>query len=116
MSIFLLLFLPLAHAWTGISDCGLYEVRAIARSTPKGLVMVVNEQSQSQFTIILPITNEATLAPYIDKPLTASVLFEKKYSTASTLGIVQKIEDRIPNPLLPLDTGLKLMTKGRCKK
>jgi hypothetical protein len=98
--------------WSGISKCGIYLVNGIVRTTPKGHVIVVNEKSQSEFTITVSIPNEAKLAPYLDKAMVAKVALVKK----SLLGEVKEISSRIPNPLSPQDTGVKLLTQIKCQE
>jgi hypothetical protein len=100
----------LAQNWTGISDCGTYEVKGVTRSTKQGPVIIVNEKTQSEFTITVPIQNEATLAPYVDKAIVAEVTFQ-----SPTRGSVNKIKTRIPNPLSPKDSGVQMVTKSKCK-
>lgn len=112
----LLLSLPaLAEEWTGFSDCGIYQVNGVARTTKNGLVIVVNEKTQSELIITVPILNEAKLAPYIDKALAANVVIEQKPSGPKFLATIKEIQSRIPNPLAPKDTGIKIISKVECK-
>jgi hypothetical protein len=92
------------------ADCGLYEVRGVGRLTKNGPVVVVNEKTQSEIILNIPITNEAMLAPYIDRPLVASVNIQKQQN------VIEKISSRLPNPIAPQDTGMKLLEKRDCKK
>lgn len=105
----------LAKDWTGLSACGNYKVKGIVRSSKEGLFIVVNEKSQSEITISVPAQNEATLAPYVDKDIEASVSVSKKLSAAKALGTVSEINSRVPNPINPVDTGIQLISKGKCK-
>ena len=120
LSTILLVLIPLAAAasehWSGISHCGLYQVSGVARSSQKGPVMVVNEKSQSEFSIRVPITNEAKLAPYIDKTFIAKVSFEKKPVEGNYQAVVKEIVSRVPNPLSPKDSGVKILSEAKCKK
>jgi hypothetical protein len=118
LSLFLLtLSLPsLAEDWTGISDCGNYQVSGVVRSKKDGPVIVINEKTQSEITITLPIQNEAKVAPYINKAIAATISFERKPSRTEVVGIIKSIEVRIPNPLDPKDTGIKFLSKVECKK
>ena len=100
-----------AEDWTGFSGCGTYEVSGTARSLKKSLVILVNEKSKSEMIINVPIINEPMLAPYLDKPILATLDFDKSKSE----GTVKIIKSRIPNPLNPMDTGIKLMSKADCK-
>lgn len=105
----------LALDWTGISNCGTYQVKGVGRLSDKGLMIVVNEKSQSEVTIIVPIENEAFLAPYVDKAMEASVLFTAKPKGSKAEGIIKEIKSRIPNPINPKDTGIKFISKAACK-
>lgn len=112
-----LLFLcepSLAQDWSGISDCGRYTVSGVGRSTHEGLVIVVNEKSESEIVIHVPILNEPYLAPYVDRAMIATVLIPKVPHGSSVEGIVEMIERRIPNPINPLDTGMRLTEKTAC--
>jgi hypothetical protein len=113
--VFLLPSSVFAEAWTGISDCGIYRVKGVARSTPNGLIIVVNEKSKSEINIKIPEHNEAFLAPYVDKAIEASVKIVNKSQGSSVEGIIMKIASRIPNPINPKDTGIKLSSKALCK-
>lgn len=104
-----------AQDWTGISDCGVYQVNAVARSVKNGLVIIVNEKTKSEITISVPVQNEAYLAPYVDRAMTASVIFAKKSQGAKVEGTIKEIKSRIPNPINPMDTGIKLISKAECK-
>lgn len=114
-SLYLISSATFSQDWTGISDCGTYQVNGIARSTKKGLVIMVNEKTQSEITITTPILNETYLAPYVDKALKASVVFAKKSPGSKALGTIKEIESRVPNPLNPMDTGIKLISKAKCE-
>ena len=104
-----------AQEWTGISDCGIYQVSGIARLTKEGPVMLVNEKTKSEFIINVPTMNEPFLAPYIDKAMLASVEISKKSVGSKIEGTIKEIKRRIPNPLDPMDTGVKLISKAACK-
>lgn len=101
--------------WTGISDCGTYKVSGVARSAKNGLVIVVNEKSKSEVTINVPLQNEALLAPYVDMALEASLIFTKKSQGSKVEGTIKEIKSRVPNPINPMDTGIKLISKAKCK-
>lgn len=115
LGMFLLVPATLAQEWTGVSDCGLYQVNGVGRSTKAGLVLVVNEKTKSEFTISVPVTNEPFLAPYVDKAMEASVAISKKSLGSKIEGTIKEIKRRIPNPLDPMDTGVKLISKAACK-
>ena len=113
---FLIPLTKAASDWSGISQCGQYQVSGIARSTKKGPVIVVNENSQSEFRITVPLTNEARIVPYLDKALIATVSFEKQPVDYHYQGVVIEIGSRIPNPLSPKDSGVKMLSGAKCKK
>lgn len=104
----------LAQDWTGISDCGRYSVRGVGRTMQHGAVIVVNEKSESEIIVHVPIINEAFLAPYNDRALIATVLIPKVPQESSVEGIIEAIGERIPNPLNPQDTGMRLVEKTVC--
>jgi hypothetical protein len=107
---------PISAAdWTGFQGCGLYQVRAIARSIKNIPMIVINEKTQSEIVLTLPIENEPTLAPYINRAFLAEVQIEKKMIGPNGKGIVKNIKTRLPDPLNPTDTGIKLITKSECK-
>lgn len=115
---FVIIFLAqssFAQDWLGISDCGLYQVNGVARLTKEGPVMVVNEKTKSEFIITVPTFNEPFLAPYIDKAMQASVEISKKSLGSKIEGTIKEIKRRISNPLKPMDTGVKLISKVACK-
>lgn len=112
-----LLFLSvpsLAQDWTGISDCGRYTVRGVGRTIQHAAVIVVNEKSESEIIVHVPIINEAYLAPYDNRALIATVLIPKISQGSSVEGIIEAIGERIPNPLNPQDTGIRLVEKTAC--
>lgn len=106
----------LAADWTGFKGCGLYKVRGVGRTIKNALVIVVNEKTKSEIIFSLPINNEPTLAPYVDRPLEATVQINKPMNGSKGFGVVQSIKSRLPDPLNPVDTGMSLMTKSECKK
>lgn len=105
-----------AADWSGIADCGTYQVRGVVRAPEKsGLHIVVNEKSQSEILVSVSIQDEAALAPYVDKAMEATMAFDKKSPGAKVKGSVKTINSRIPNPINPMDTGIKLISKAVCK-
>jgi hypothetical protein len=107
--------LSLADNWTGVSDCGTYQVKGIGRSSKNGPIIVVNEKTQSEIIITLPIPNEAILAPYVDRSFVAIVQIDEMTSGPKMKGLIQEIKTRIPDPLTPNDTGIKMISKAKCK-
>ena len=108
-------FSSYAADWTGFTDCGDYLVNGIARSDKNGIVIVVNEKTQSQISITVPISHEPILAPYLNKELKATLHFEKKSPGTKLSGTIIAIDSRNPNPLNPKDTGISLINKANCK-
>jgi hypothetical protein len=115
ISIFALILLPQLSLAT-VSDCGEYEVRGIVRTKQVGHEIVINEKTMSELNISLPISEMLKLAPYVDRPMTAIILLNKKFDgTKGTSDKIISIKDRIPDPLKPDDTGLILVKKESCR-
>lgn len=104
-----------AQNWTEINTCGEYQVRGVTRLIKKNLVIVVNEKTRSEIIIKIPVINEAYLAPYLDKPMEALVLLTKKVKGAEVDGKIKEIKPRLPNPINPLDTEVRLVSKAACE-
>ena len=97
-----------ASDWTGMSECGKYQVAGVARLLKSGPAIVLNEKSNSELTINPQASSDNfKLAPYIDKPMVAIVLISKANQGSSLLGSVLDIKFRVPNPINPMDTGSK---------
>lgn len=110
----LILILP-QIALADLSVCGEYEVRAVVRAKKTSYEIVVNEKTMSEINIALPVPEQLKLAPYIDRPMTAVLILDKKFD--GTKGRSEKIisvKNRIPDPLKPGDTGLTLIKKMKC--
>lgn len=100
-----------------LSGCGEYEVRAIVRAGKTSHQIIVNEKTQSELTLSMPIVERLKLAPYVDSPITAVVTLKKKFDgTKGEIDNIISIKNRIPDPMKPGDTGLKLIKKTKCKK
>ncbi|MBP9681544.1 MAG: hypothetical protein KBD76_09075 [Bacteriovorax sp.] len=113
----LLLLLPnLGHTgqWTGVNDCGLYQARGIVRLVKHIPVVVINEESLSEIILSIPNKNEFLLAPYLDMPVEAKIKIQKLVYGNHIKGEIEAIHERIPNPLNPKDTGIKLVRKSKC--
>jgi hypothetical protein len=112
----LLLTLPtIANA--EISNCGEYNARAIVRVIDSEMKIVVNEKTQSETVISMPLLEQGKIAGHIDKPVTIKLLLTKKFNGMT--GVSDKIlstELRIPDPLKAMDTGLTLIKKMDCTK
>lgn len=102
-------------SWTGFSSCGLYLVKGTVHSGGKYPVIVLNEKSLSEITITVPIQNEIFLAPYDNRSIEATVEFSKKFEFSKMHGVVKKIKERIPNPLNPEASKIKLISISECK-
>ncbi|MBC7428529.1 MAG: hypothetical protein H7336_07960 [Bacteriovorax sp.] len=99
-----------------VIDCGVYTVKGIVRGG-EGISIIVNEKTQSQYTITMPVTQQAQIGSYLDSEVTAQINLSKKLTPikGETKNIMS-IERRIPNPLNPEDTGMKLYKKSDCQK
>lgn len=114
--LYLLLLIP-QMSLAELSECGEYEVKAIVRTTKTGHDIVVNEKTMSEMNISVPVTEQLKLAPYVNRPMTAVVSLKQKFDgTKGQAESILKIETRIPDPMKPGDTGIKLVKKTDCKK
>lgn len=114
--VFLLMTTPVL-AMAGLTGCGEYEVRGIVRSDNSISRIVVNEKTMSEIIINLPSGLQLKLLPYINRPVTITLILDKKFD--GTKGSTQKIinvKSRIPDPLKPGDTGFMIKNKMECKK
>lgn len=110
-----LLFPTIATA--GLGQCGEYTIRGVVRALPEGLTIVVNEKTQSELKITMPIFEQSKIGGHINKPVTIKALLTTQFD--GTKGFTEKIissEFRLPDPLNPKDTGLSLDKKVNCKK
>jgi len=82
----------IAQDWTGIAGCGVYQVKGTGHLSDEGLSIIVNEKTQSEFKIKVPIKNEVYLAPYVKRPLEARVLIDKKPHGADVSGTIKEIK------------------------
>lgn len=118
MKVTLLLFLITSTLNASeLSECGEYYLRGVVRPLKDGLTIVVNEKTQSELQIKTSITESSKLGAFINKPVTATALLTQKFN--GTRGFAEQIinaDFRLPNPLNPKDTGLKLIKKTECKK
>lgn len=108
---------PLSHAasWTGYKGCGLYEAKGVVRIIKHTPTIVLNEGTNSEIKLTVPVKNEPVLSPYLDLPFTAEVKISSMDGSLGK-GEVQKIDSRLPHPLNPKDTGLKFLKKSECAK
>lgn len=113
---FILSFIPALTLADVVTDCGEYTVKGVVRGGV-GISIVVNEKTQSEYTIVMPVEEMAKIGSYLDDAVTAKLKIEKIISPVK--GEIKKIisiDRRIPNPLNPEDTGLKLDKKFDCLK
>ena len=114
--LFVVLTLP-QISFAELSDCGEYEIRGIVRSKEKGYGIVVNEKTMSEINITLPLQVQLKILPYVDRPMTAVVVLDKRFDgTNGQSDNLISIKTRIPDPLKPDDTGLSLVKKTACSK
>lgn len=115
--LFLFLFFSTTLHAGGLSDCGEYTLRGVIRPLEDGLTIVVNEKTQSELRISMPIPEQGKIGGYINKPVTVRALLNKKFD--GTKGYTTKIissKFRLPDPLNPKDTGVNLEKKIACIK
>ncbi|MEI6314498.1 MAG: OmpA family protein [Syntrophus sp. (in: bacteria)] len=98
--------------------CGEYIVAGIVRTSMNGFHIVINEKTNSEHTLKVPIPEEPKLAPYIDRPMKAHLILDKMLDgTMGTVTVINSVQDRIPDPLWPVfDTGFRLIKKMECKE
>jgi hypothetical protein len=100
--------------------CGVYQLKGILRAKNNSfdkVVYVVNEGTKSQliFELKKPETLSA-LFPLLNKP--SSFIGKIIVPMNGTNGIVEdatKISFRLPNPLMPNDTGIEKQSSINCK-
>lgn len=115
--LFFLFFISTTLHSNELSDCGEYTLRGVVRPLKDGMTILVNEQTQSELQIKTTIPESSNLAAYSNKPVTVTALLTQKFD--GTKGFAEKIikaDFRIPDPLNPKDTGIKLEKKVACKK
>lgn len=96
--------------------CGLYELEGFVREHKGRAVIFVNEKSKSQVTITAPVNWEAKLYAYMNRPVTATILIDKKFDgTKGSLTAINKIELRVPDPVYHPVEKLKVLKQARCK-
>jgi hypothetical protein len=103
-----------AQSWTGITKCGTYQIKGVIRSVNGTPTVVVKEKSKSEFSIHPPISNEPMLAPYVDKYIDLEMRFDKKFPNGNMQALIQKIDQRMPNPLDPNDEKIRLIKESKC--
>jgi hypothetical protein len=118
MKFFIFLFLiPQLLFAIDFTGCGEYSIKGVIRAKEKGFVMIVNEKTASEITLMLSINEQARIAIFNDASIASIVILDQPFN--GTIGIAKKVvtlEKRIPDPLNPSDTGLELVKKMDCKK
>lgn len=100
-----------------LSECGEYKIKGVIRPLKDGITIVVNEKTMSELKIKTTIIESSQLAAFNNKPVTVTALLDKKFD--GTKGFASKIiktEFRLPDPMNPKDTGVKLEKKVDCSK
>ncbi len=115
LSLFLINSTSALTHWSGFEGCGTYKVQGVAQSSKKGVLIVVNDKTQSEFEVAIPIENEVRLAPYIDQAIVAEVLINTPPKGSKIQGLIKTIKSRLPNPINPADTGMRLISKDKCE-
>lgn len=102
--LFLKLTMPAAHA-AGLESCGVYQIEGYVRSDETAIYLVLNEHTQSQMKIDLPIHSQGQVAGYIDLPISVGIRITQKFD--GTRGRADALTEparlRIPTPVQPLD-------------
>lgn len=104
------------HAYE-LSECGEYTIKGVIRPLKDGITIVINEKTKSELQIKTTILESSQLAAFSNKPVTVTALLNQKFD--GTKGFAEKIikiEFRLPDPMNPTDTGVKLEKKTDCKK
>lgn len=115
--IFLYSFQVSSAEWTGFSGCGKYSFKGVVRTQKDHrMILVINEKTLSEIVFNSSNKGQIQLASYQDRAVTGEINIVKKMD--GPLGDIEvvKIEERIPNPLMPHDTGIKFLSSDKCKK
>lgn len=103
-------------AFSAITNCGVYAAKGIIREKNDDFVLIINEDTQSQYTVSFTFEEIIKLTPYIDE--TVSVEFEinqRQNSFELQAKNIITIENRIPSPLMAKDTYLKSIKHKKCQ-
>ena len=99
-----------------LTECGEYNVKGVVRGGV-GLSIILNEKTQSEYTLKMSGPLQASIGVYLNQDITAKVLMSKHINPVTgEITKIISIERRIPNPLNPEDTGFTLINKMDCSK
>lgn len=113
--ILLLILIPTISLAEIVTDCGEYSVRGIVRAKIDGLKLIINEKTQSEYTISMSPSEQGQIGNLIDRDVTVELLLDKKIIGQSfATSKILSSKSRIPNPLNPNDTGFSLLKKIPC--
>lgn len=111
--IFAFLIIPQAFAIT--TDCGTYIAHGVIREIQDDFALLINEKSQSEFSVVFPDSELLKLTPYIDEPVAIEFEIDQKQRTyILSAQKITKIGARIPSPLMAKDTFLKAKKTRKC--
>lgn len=98
--------------------CGEYQVNGIVRLRDDEIKVIVHEKTLSEIVIALDKFEHGKLTPFADRPVTVSLLLERKFEHQKGYAsqIVSEASLRIPAPLNPRDTGFFLLNETPCLK
>lgn len=99
-----------------LTQCGQYNLNGVIRDSQTGPLLVVNEKTLSEYKISFNSNDSLKAAIYLDRHISAKIKITK-LNNSYTLEDVEliSIESRIPNPLNPQDTFIKLDKKLSCQ-
>ena len=109
----LYIFLFTTHAFA----CGIYQVNGMVRGDKSGNKVVVAEKSKSETTLTTNHREEFKLLPYLNLPVTLSVLILKPFDgTQAEVEKIQSIELRAADPHKINDSKMSLTQEMKCEK
>ena len=117
LHLFLLFILLPAYSFAAVvTDCGEYNIKGVVRGGV-GISIILNEKTQSQYTLTMSGPLQASIGAYLNRDVVANVLLSRLLNPVKgEITKVLSIENRIPNPLNPTDTGFTLIKKMDCMK
>ena len=115
--IFLYSFQLSSAEWTGFNGCGKYSFKGVVRvQKDHRMILVINEKTNSEIIFNTSYKGQIQLASYQDRAVSGEINVVNKMDGPLGEMEVVKIEERIPNPLLPHDTELKFLSSEKCTK
>lgn len=113
-------FITLNANANNFEGCGEYQFRGIAKLVDQKsfkLIYVVNEGAKSQ--MIFDLKNQEDierLTPSLNRPsVFVGSIYKKMDGTKGVLEGPTGIGFRLPNPLVPNDTGIKKLSEKKCR-